>query len=661
MSIPEVAHRSWRLARHPIDLLRMRAGSYARVPRAVEAELARWRGPNPFYFTPELAGMPVGAALREDADAIFAGRRQILGLGRMALPEVPWHLEPKAGITWPMIEAARVVSKAPNHLDPRLTWEFNRGHEWVVLARVFAATGETRFLDRLAAELASWRTSNPIGIGINWVSAMEAAIRIHSFSWIAGFLRPDQGDLLRAIGMMIYEHAVFVANHLSYFSSANNHLIVELSGLIIAGRVLGGVRRLAVLRRRACVRLDVELARQIFADGVNAEMATHYHAFVLEALLLVAHLERAHGQPRIELEGVITKMADYLAALSCADGSLLGQGDSDDGKILPLFATDHAAQLIAAAATRMKSGSNAAAPPSGGEGVFWLTNGATPTRPVSRVTSSRRFEQSGQIVLRSDRLIASFNAGPFGFGSLAAHAHCDTLAINVALDGRRFLVDRGTYRYHGDRADRDRFRMTAAHNTVQVGTREQAEAVGPFLWSRRPTVTIERCELGAEGDLVIASHDGFAPSQHRRTLVHRAGILLVIDEVTGGPVPVGIMARFHFAPELSPVMDSARTLVSATLRPSGMPAGWLWLARCDQASIVTSLHSDCYCAAGDARTLQCDLAAPGGPALLTVLGPATVTESRHAIGQLVRFAEERKASPDLRPLRQVAEGSLGSG
>jgi len=217
-----------------------------------------------------------------------------------------------------------------------------------------------------------------------------------------------------------------------------------------------------------------------------------------------------------------------------ADGSLLQQGDCDDGKIVSLFATDHAAQLIEAASTQAASGSNAAPPPTDREGVFWLTNGAMLTRSVVRVTSSRRFVESGQVVLRSDRLTTSFDAGAFGFGSLAAHAHCDSLAINVALDGNRFLVDRGTYRYNGEPAERDRFRMTAAHNTVQVGTREQADAVGPFLWSRRPTVTLERCELSDEIDIVVASHDGFAPWIHRRTVLHHAGILAVM--LAGGPM-----------------------------------------------------------------------------------------------------------------------------
>src|SRR5689334_21898311 len=154
----------------------------------------------------------------------------------------------------------------------------NRGREWVVLARCYAATGERKFLQQLVVELASWRHANPVGSGINWTSAMEAAIRIHSLVWCAGFLRETEA-VLPTLADMIYEHTIFVSDHRSYFSSANNHLLVELSALIVAALALGG--DLAALHAPTLARLHVELERQVFPDGVNAEMATHYHVFVL--------------------------------------------------------------------------------------------------------------------------------------------------------------------------------------------------------------------------------------------------------------------------------------------------------------------------------------------------------------------------------------------
>jgi hypothetical protein len=486
MSLAEVAHRTYRAARHPLDRARIRTGLYARLP----SSLASWQGPARFYAFDSIP------ADLDAADRICRGQREVLGLGWLDLPESPWHLEPLAKAEWTRIDSARVIAAAPPHFDARLTWELNRGHDWVTLARAHAATREPRYAEHLSRDLASWRTANPLGTGINWASPMEAAIRIHSLSWVAGLVGGDP-----ALAAMLHEHATFVADHLSRYSSANNHLIIELTGLAVASRVLHGTPH-----TRALAELDAETDRQIFDDGVNAEMATHYHVFVLEALVLVAQLERTCGAPRTRLEAVIARMADYLCHLRTGDGSLLQQGDSDDGTLLPWHADPFA---------------------------------FVPPQPPP--TRSKLFRASGQVVLRSDRLHVTFDAGPFGFGSLAAHAHCDALAINVAIDGRPFLVDRGTYRYNGDPAARDRYRMTAAHNTVQVDGREQGDPAGPFLWRRQPKVTLVRCELG-DIDIVVASHDGFG-ELHRRTLVRERDLLVVIDECSGRAT-----ASFHLAP-----------------------------------------------------------------------------------------------------------------
>src|SRR5262245_4764804 len=155
MSLPEVAHRSWRLARYPVDVLRARTGTYARTPRGAERRLARWRGPERFYFDVSLASTPADPALIVAAESCCAGRREVLGLGELALPDEPWHYEPAAQGWWPRVDRARVIAAAPEHFDPRLTWELNRGHEWVVLARAHAATGDPRYRARLVGELAS--------------------------------------------------------------------------------------------------------------------------------------------------------------------------------------------------------------------------------------------------------------------------------------------------------------------------------------------------------------------------------------------------------------------------------------------------------------------------------------------------------------------------
>jgi hypothetical protein len=620
MSPAEVIHRGVRLTRDQIDRVRARAGILARPTRRQRARLDRWRGPEAFVFSATTARAPLTPEARAIAEAYLAGRQAVLGLGEVALPDEPWHFEPRARGFWPRIDARRVVSAAPDDFDPRTTWELNRGHGWVVLARAYAATHDARFRDRLVDELRSWRRSNPIGVGINWVSAMEAAIRIHAFAWIAALLRSDRDAAAwRLLADLLFEHAGFVSRNLSRFSSANNHLIVELTGIAVAGRVLGVPR----WRDRALEALDREAVRQTFRDGVNVEMATHYHMFVLEALLLIAWLERAHGGRTPVLDGVIARMADYLDAITLRSGIVLHQGDNDDGKLLPLFADRHAEQLLCAAAaltTALPRGPDSPAP---GDGAWLLCDGALPPR-VEQPARSRRFADARQVVLRGARLHAVLDAGPFGFGTLAAHAHCDTLAVAVAFDDRPLLVDRGTYRYNGDRAARHHYRATAAHNTVQLGAREQGHAVGPFLWSRKPAAMIERCELGSGAempDVVCASHDGFAPARHRRTLVRVGDSLVVVDEIAGARIGEPVVARWHLAPGLV-VADVGNGFVTIRDPAGGGPDRWLWCGGDDRslpARAIATLHSSSYLEQQLACTLEIETPDPHG-LLVTIIG-----------------------------------------
>lgn len=576
MSVAEVGYRGYRATRYLVRQIRGHPGP----TDAMRIQFARWDAPEPACLAREPCTVAVSPALLEEADRICRGQRRVLGLGWLDIPDDGWHYEPRAGGYWPRVAAARVVRAAPAHFDPRLTWELSRGHDWVTLARAHASTRDPRYLERLVRDLASWRRENPIGVGINWASSMEAAIRIHSLVWCAAFLRGTA--LVPRLAEMIHAHAIVVSEQLSYFSSANNHLIVELSALIVAARALGG--DLARLHAPALARLTAEVERQVFGDGVDAEMATHYHVFVLEALVLVACLERAHGRARPALEAAVAKMADYLAAVRCDDGSLLQQGDDDGGCVLGLFRPRHADQVLAAAAA--------------------LALQPSPPGPAR----SRWFAQSGQVILRSRRLHAAFDAGPFGLGSLAAHAHCDALAITLAVDGRRILVDRGTYRYSGDVRQRDYYRRTAAHNTTQLGSLEQAAPAGPFLWSRRPRVTIDRCDLSAHGDIVQASHDGFPGWSHRRTLVRHASVLVIVDELLGGGDPERVVGRYHFAPELAVAREGSRFSASSRV--------WL-LSNARERRVIISAHSDEYAHSTTAATIE--LADTSDRALITRL------------------------------------------
>jgi hypothetical protein len=124
-------------------------------------------------------------------------------------------------------------------------------------------------------------------------------------------------------------------------------------------------------------------------------------------------------------------------------------------------------------------------------------------------------------------------AGGFGEGS-GGHSHSDVLSLVVRVGEREVLIDPGTYTYVADPVERDRFRGSAAHNTVRIDGRDQAIPAGPFRWLDKPQVKVLEWSTNGARDVLEAacSYGGFV---HRRRIVLEKPSRLVITDTVEGP------------------------------------------------------------------------------------------------------------------------------
>lgn len=178
----------------------------------------------------------------------------------------------------------------------------------------------------------------------------------------------------------------------------------------------------------------------------------------------------------------------------------------------------------------------------------------------ARVTSAL-FPHAGAAILRGGGLWVHFEAGPVGQGGHGGHAHNDTLSFEAHAEGEDLIVDPGTGQYTADLAARDRFRATAAHNTVRVDGEEiNPIPKNPFHLAGLDRPRVLRAVFRRRFDLVEAEHHGYErladPVTHRRLLfLGRSARRLVIEDRLEGKGTHRIEWFFHLAPRVQASLE----------------------------------------------------------------------------------------------------------
>ena len=505
-------------------------------------------------------------------EEVLAGRWQLLGTVRRDMEDPDWFYDPVTGRRAPQVDYCFKV----NHRSEDVTgnvkqiWELSRTHHLTVLAAAFSLSGDERYAERAASHLRSWWAQNPFLSGVHWTSGIEAGLRLITWVWVRRLLDGWVGvaDLFERNEMalaQIWWHQHYLASFRSRGSSANNHVIAEAAGLLVAALAFDWFAETPRWTEEAARVLEQELASNTFPSGVNREMAFDYHGFVTELTVVAAAEADWAGRPlSMDVWTLLYGMLDVVAATVDVRLRAPRHGDGDDGKALVLdpSTTERWSGLIAI-----------------GEALFeapgwWPTVGPTVTSTLlASMAGGRRtaghpegrpchYADAGLTLMRSspsdgEEIWCRCDAGPHGFLSIAAHAHADALAVEVRYDGTDVLTDPGTYCYHGEPRWRSYFRSTLAHNTIEVGHQDQSTSGGPFLWTRHARSRLIELETDAQGVVTqwSAEHDGYRsltpPVRHRRSvrLASRLRRVEIVDylETTGGHA---FRLAFHLGPDI---------------------------------------------------------------------------------------------------------------
>lgn len=380
--------------------------------------------------------------------------------------------------------------------DIRTNWELNRHYQFASMAKSFYIIGDTGILKELKALFYDWNEKNHFLHGVEWTSAMEMAIRVNSWIYTYCFLKKGfekynlkKDKILEEISHGIIIMTDYIVKHRAKHSSANNHLIVEMYAVGIAGIFFD----YKSWQNLALNVLTDELTKQNYSDGVNKEMSLHYQSFVMEAYGLLV-LEMQHNNikvPHIWLE-YLSHMSEFLCDCCGEFGETVVFGDNDEGKILDLSGESfdyyrYILDLMGCILLNRYSGMQSIH-----ENIYWVVKQDILDSVVDKTTcyyssGIKCYKEGGYTLWRSQdhKILIGIDHADLGFGSLAAHGHADALSFQMFIEGMPVFVDPGTYNYHVPKQVRDDFRATKNHNTICVDGQNQAEILGPFLWGKK--------------------------------------------------------------------------------------------------------------------------------------------------------------------------------
>lgn len=308
-------------------------------------------------------------------------------------------------------------------------------------------------------------------------------------------------ELRRRIEASVARQIAFLERHLET-DIGGNHLIKNVKALLWAAASFEGAAA-ARWRARGLRLLNVELERQILADGAHYERSPSYHCQVFADLLecrAALGADPLHGR----LDAALSRLAQATADLAHPDGAVAQFNDSGlSMAYAPRLCLDAYARLFGVAPSPRRV---FALPPAG---FFGARHG-------------------GDYVI--------VDCGRIGPDDLPAHAHGDILSFELSVASSRIIVDQGVYEYvEGER--RRRSRAAASHNTLALDGADMADFYGAFRCGRRPDVTLRRYEPRDDGFLLEGAHDGYAHLPGRPIHIRRfdvsPGAVTIEDRLQG--------------------------------------------------------------------------------------------------------------------------------
>ena len=324
----------------------------------------------------------------------------------------------------------------------------------------------------------------------------------------------------------LLDHAHYNRN----FHAQANWLTMEISALATVATNFPEFKKSDEWLAYSIETMVGSMRKQIYPDGVQTELTSHYHNVSLHNFDLFQEICKRANKPLPDYYNrTLEDMYSYIAHAVRPDGNRILNNDGDRGSDRKL--------ILAGAKTYNKP-----------EWEYIATNGESGVKPKDG--PSYLFPWAGQLISRSsfdsNAHWSFFDVGPWGSG----HQHNDKLHISLSAYGRDLLVDAGRFAYTGEVAEKFRpyAKGTQGHNAILIDNKGQGP--GPLLANEPLSETYFK--ITPQFDYAWSSMSNFIDLEdviHKRALFYvRGGFWVVVDNIETN-VPRKIETLWHFHPD----------------------------------------------------------------------------------------------------------------
>ena len=398
--------------------------------------------------------------------------------------------------------------------DIKVYWEMARFSWATILARAYAITKNEKYAQSFWAYTEEFLETNPVNLGIHWVSAQEVAIRLICLSFCYSIFEnsthttPERKSLF---AQLIADHASRITPTFSYSRAQNNnHLLTEAVGLYTAAALLPHHPKAKKWRSLGWKWFNSAVQTQIMENGSFVQNSSNYHRVLLQSALWAKMIAKIQGDdlPLKTAEAMASATKYLFGLLDQNSGRVPNLGPNDGAYFLPLTVmpfSDY--RPVLQAARRVFLGHSFFPPGEWDEYSEWMNQ--VPLALSEETIELNPFRIDSKYSWASIRAVKHQHRP----------GHADQLHVEIWWQGLNIAQDAGSYLYNAASPWQNALGGADVHNTVQINDQDQMFKASRFLYLDWTQATI----IKQAPTQIIAEHDGYL----KQGIIHRRSLKLI--------------------------------------------------------------------------------------------------------------------------------------